>query len=52
MTLGMILLVVLILAVLGVIPTWPHGKSWVYAPSGVVSLLVVVLVVMLVTGNI
>ena len=52
MTLGMILLVVLILAVLGVIPTWPHSKSWGYAPSGVVSLLVVVLVVMLVTGNI
>ena len=52
MTLGMILLVVLILAVLGVIPTWPHSRSWGYAPSGVVSLLVVVLVVMLVTGNI
>ncbi len=52
MTLGMILLVVLILAVLGVIPTWPHSKSWGYAPSGVISLLAVVLVVMLVTGNI
>ena len=52
MSLGMILLIVLILALLGVIPTWPHSKSWGYAPSGVVSLLVVVLVVMLVTGNI
>ena len=52
MSLGTILLVVLVLAVLGVIPTWPHSKSWGYGPSGVVGLLVVVLVVMLVTGNI
>ena len=52
MSLGTILLIVLVLMLLGVIPTWPHSKSWGYAPSGVVSLLVVVLVVMLVTGNI
>ena len=52
MTLGMVLLIVLVLAVLGVIPTWPHSRSWGYAPSGVVGLLAVVLVVMLVTGNI
>lgn len=51
MTLGMILLIVLVLAVLGVIPTWPHSRSWGYAPSGVVGLLVVVLVVLLVTGH-
>jgi hypothetical protein len=52
MNLGMILLIVLVLAVLGVIPAWPHSRSWGYAPSGVVGLLVVVLVVMLVTGSI
>jgi Protein of unknown function (DUF3309) len=52
MTIGMILLIVLILALLGVIPTWPHSRSWGYAPSGVVGLLAVVLIVMLVTGNI
>ena len=52
MTIGMVLLIVLILAVLGVIPAWPHSRSWGYAPSGVVGLLVVVLVVMLVTGHI
>jgi hypothetical protein len=52
MTLGMVLLIVLILALLGVIPTWPHSKEWGYAPSGVVALLAVVLVVMLVTGHI
>ena len=52
MSLGMVLLIVLILALLGVIPSWPHSRSWGYAPSGVVGLLVVVLVVMLVTGHI
>ena len=52
MSLGMILLIVLILAVMGVIPAWPHSRSWGYAPSGVVGRVVVVLVVMLVTGSI
>jgi hypothetical protein len=48
----MVLLIVLVLALLGVIPKWPHSRSWGYAPSGAVGLLAVVLVVMLVTGNI
>jgi hypothetical protein len=52
MSLGTILLVVLVLAVLGVIPAWPHSRGWGYGPSGVVGLLVVVLLVMLVTGGI
>jgi len=52
MTLGTVLLIVLVLALLGVIPTWPHSKGWGYAPSGVVGLLVVILVVMLVMGRI
>lgn len=52
MTLGTVLLVVLILALLGLIPTWPHSKGWGYGPSGGVGLLVIVLVVLLVTGNI
>ena len=52
MSLAMILLIVLILAVLGVIPTWPHSRNWGYAPSGFGGLLVLVLVVLLVTGGI
>jgi hypothetical protein len=52
MTLGTVLLIVLVLALLGVIPTWPHSKGWGYAPSGVVGLLVVILIVMLVMGRI
>ncbi len=52
MTLGTVLLIVLVLALLGVFPSWPHSKQWGYAPSGVVGLLAVVVVVMLATGHI
>jgi len=48
----MILLIVLILVLAGAIPTWPHSRSWGYAPSGVVGLVVVILIVMLVTGRV
>ena len=51
MSLGMVLLIVLILALLGVIPNWPHSRSWGYAPGGVLGLVLVVVVIMLVTGN-
>ena len=52
MSIGMILLIVLVLALLGVIPAWPHSKGWGYGPSGGVGLIVVILIVLLVTGNI
>jgi hypothetical protein len=52
MSLGTILLVVLILILIGVIPTWPHSRSWGYAPGGVVGLLVAVLVILLLLGRI
>lgn len=51
MSLGMVLLIVLVLALLGVIPSWPHSRSWGYAPGGVVGLVLVVVLVMLVSGN-
>lgn len=51
MSLGMVLLIVLILALLGVIPSWPHSREWGYAPGGVVGLLLVVVLIMLVSGN-
>ena len=52
MSIGTILLVILVLALLGVIPAWPHSREWGYAPSGGVGLIVVVLVVLLVMGRI
>ena len=52
MSLGMILLIVIVLVLLGVVPTWPHSKGWGYGPSGGVGLVVLVLVVLLVMGRI
>ncbi|HYN60260.1 MAG TPA: DUF3309 family protein [Rubrivivax sp.] len=51
MGLGTILLVVLILLLIGVIPTWPHSRSWGYAPSGLLGLVVVVIIVLLLLGR-
>ena len=52
MTLGTILLIVLVLLLVGALPTWPHSRSWGYAPTGVFGLLVVVLLILLLTGSI
>jgi uncharacterized protein DUF3309 len=52
MSLGMILLIVLVLALLGVIPAWPHSRSWGYAPGGMLGLVFVVVLVLVVAGHI
>lgn len=49
---GLILLIIVILMLLGSIPTWPHSRSWGYGPSGFTGLIVVVLLVLLLTGRI
>jgi hypothetical protein len=51
MSLGTILLIVLILVLIGVIPTWPHSKNWGYAPGGVLGLVVVILLVLVLMGR-
>ncbi|MFH1871374.1 MAG: DUF3309 family protein [Pseudomonadota bacterium] len=51
MGLGMILLIVLILMLLGAIPTWPHSRSWGYAPSGGLGLVLVIIIVLLLMGR-
>lgn len=50
-TMGMILLVVLILLLVGALPTWPHSKSWGYFPSGGLGLVLLILLVLLLTGR-
>jgi hypothetical protein len=52
MSLGTILLVVLILMLVGVLPTWPHSRSWGYAPSGGLGLVVVILLILFLMGRI
>jgi hypothetical protein len=51
MSLGTILLIVVILILIGVLPTWPHAKSWGYGPSGGVGLVVVILLVLVLMGR-
>lgn len=52
MTLGTILLIVLVLILLGVIPTWPHSREWGYGPSGIVGIILVIIVILLLMGRI
>ena len=52
MSLGTILLVVLVLLLLGVIPTWPHSKQWGYYPSGGIGLVLLIIVILLLMGKI
>jgi drug/metabolite transporter superfamily protein YnfA len=46
-----LLLVIAVLMLLGVLPTWPHSRGWGYAPSGGVGLIVLVLLVVLLSGR-
>lgn len=52
MSVGTILLVILILMLVGAIPTWPHSRSWGYGPSGGLGVVVLILVVLLLLGRI
>ena len=52
MSLGTILLVILLLMLVGVLPSWPHSKSWGYGPSGGLSLVVVIIIILLLLGRI
>ena len=52
MSLGTILLIVLILLLIGIIPSWPHSRSWGYGPSGGIGLVVLILIILLVLGRI
>ncbi len=51
MTLSTLLLIVLILVLVGALPTWPHSRSWGYGPSGLVGVLLVVLLVVALLGR-
>lgn len=52
MTLGTILLIVVILLLIGALPTWPHSRSWGYAPSGIVGLVLAVVLILFLLGRI
>jgi hypothetical protein len=52
MSLGTILLIILVLILVGAIPSWPHSRSWGYGPSGIITVLLVIFVVLLLTGHV
>jgi hypothetical protein len=51
MSLGTILLIVIVLLLLGAIPTWPHSRGWGYGPSGALGLIFIILLVLLLMGR-
>lgn len=52
MSIGTILVVVLVLMLIGALPSWPHSRSWGYMPSGGLGLVLVILVILLLLGRI
>jgi len=51
MTLGAILLIILVLMLVGAIPSWPHSRGWGYGPSGGLGVLLLIVVVLLLLGK-
>jgi len=52
MSVGTILLIILILILIGALPTWPHSSGWGYYPSGGIGLLLLIVIILLVMGRI
>ncbi|OIQ92508.1 hypothetical protein GALL_255810 [mine drainage metagenome] len=52
MSLGTILLIIVILMLLGAIPTWPHSRGWGYGPSGGLGLVLLILLILWLMGKI
>ncbi len=52
MSIGTILLIILVVILIGAIPTWPHSKSWGYGPSGGLGAVILILLVLLLMGRI
>jgi hypothetical protein len=52
MSIGTILLIILILILIGALPSWPYSRGWGYYPSGIAGVVVIVLIVLLLMGRI
>ena len=52
MSLGLILLIVLLLMLVGGLPTWPHSRGWGYGPSGGLGLVLVIVLILVLMGRI
>lgn len=52
MSLGMIVLIVLVLMLIGAIPSWPHSRGWGYGPSGALGVILLIVLVLVLLGRI
>jgi hypothetical protein len=52
MSIGLILLIIVVLLLVGAIPSWPHSRSWGYGPSGGLGLVLIILLVLVLLGHI
>lgn len=52
MSLGTILIIILILIVLGAIPTWPYSRGWGYGPSGILGIVLIIILILVLLGRI
>ena len=51
MSLGTVLLIILVLMLIGVVPSWPHSRAWGYGPSGGIGLVLVIVIILLLMGQ-
>lgn len=51
MSLGTILLIIVVLMLIGVVPSWPHSRGWGYGPSGGVGLVLLIIIVLILMGR-
>lgn len=51
MSLGTILLIIVVLMLIGVFPSWPHSSGWGYGPSGIAGVVLIIVVVLLLMGR-
>jgi hypothetical protein len=52
MTIGTILLIILILLLIGAVPSWPYSRGWGYGPSGILGVVLVIFIILLLMGQI
>jgi hypothetical protein len=52
MSIGAVLLIVLILILIGVVPTWPYSRGWGYGPGGIVGVILIIILILLLMGRI
>ena len=52
MSIGLIVLIIVVLLLVGAIPTWPHSRSWGYGPSGGLGLVLIIILILVLLGKI